>query len=142
MSAVNPRRAPPSQGGLARLVSKFENLGASSKSNRNNGATYVALDCASVDSKTSQAPLMHDEVKYCAEASKAATSPPLAPISASPAKHNDTDQSAPAVKDIRITNTTTSSFKPRRPLRRSGSVVAEMRRLFERETNENTASSE
>ncbi|UKZ86670.1 uncharacterized protein TrAFT101_002495 [Trichoderma asperellum] len=63
---------------------------------------------------------------------KVATPPSPAPISSSPAKYNGTAQSGPAVKDIHITDTATPSLKPRRPLVRSGSVVAEMRRLFER----------
>lgn len=141
MSAANSRRAPLLEGGLARLVSKFENLGASSKSNRNDGATYGALDRAFVDSSPSKAPLIHDEAKDGAETMKVATPPSPAPISSSPVKHNDTAQPGPAVKDIHVTNTATPSLKPRRPLVRSGSVVAEMRRLFERGSSENTASS-
>lgn len=140
MSAGNSRQAPPPQGGLARLVSKFENLGASSKSNRNDGATYGTPDRALVDPSPTKAPPIHDEVKDGVETSKAATSPPPAPISASPAKRNDTVQSGPAVKDIHITNNVTPLLKPERPLARSGSVVAEMRRLFERGFDENSAS--
>ncbi|KAL9483497.1 hypothetical protein ACSS6W_002286 [Trichoderma asperelloides] len=138
MTAVNSRRAPLLEGGLARLVSKFENLGASSKSNRNDGTT--ALDRAFVDSSLSQVPLIHDEVKDGAETLKAATPPSPAPISSSPAKHNDTTQPGPAVTDIHVINTDNPSLKPKRPLVRSGSVVAEMRRLFERGSGENTAS--
>lgn len=142
MSAVNSRRAPPSQGGLARLVSKFENLGASSKSNRNNGTTYAALDSAPVETKPSEAPSVHDQVNDGVETLKAATSPSPAPISASPAKHNDTAQSrGPALKDIHTRVAATPSSKPRKTLPRTGSMVAEMRRLFERGSGENTASS-
>lgn len=141
MSAVSSRRTPLLEGGLARLVSKFENLGASSKSNRNDGATYGGLDRAFVDSGPSKVPLIHDKAKDDAETMKVATPPSPAPISSSPATYNDTAQSGPAVKDIHITDTATPSLKPRRPLVRSGSVVAEMRRLFERGSGENTASS-
>ncbi|KAL6890384.1 hypothetical protein GGI43DRAFT_425523 [Trichoderma evansii] len=140
MSAVNSRRAPPSRGGLARLVSKFENLGTSSNTNRNNGATYEAIDRPPVENKLSETPLVHGEEKDGIETSRAATSPSPAPIRASPVKHNDTAQPRPVVKDTHIRQTTTPSFKPRKPLARSGSVVAEMRRLFERGSDENTVS--
>lgn len=140
MSAANSRRAPP-QGGLARLVSKFENLGASSKSVGNDGATYETPGRAFVDPSPIKAPSIHDQVQDGAETSKAATSPSPAPVSVSPANRDDTAQSVSAAKDIHIANDATLSLKPKRPLTRSGSVVADLRRLFERGSDENTASS-
>ncbi|UKZ67804.1 uncharacterized protein TrAtP1_008962 [Trichoderma atroviride] len=139
MSAANSRRAPP-QGGLARLVSKFENLGASSKSVRDDGATYETPDRAFVESSPTKAPSTH-KVQDGAETLKAAASPSPAPVSVSPANRDDTAQSGPAVKDIHIAIDATPSLKSKRPLARSGSVVADMRRLFERGSVENTVSS-
>lgn len=141
MSAVNPRRAPPPQGGLARLVSKFENLGASSKWVRSDGVTYETPSRAFVDSSSIKATSIDDKVQDEAGISKTATSPSPAPASVPPPKRDDTAQSGPAVKDIHIASDATPLLKPKRPLARSGSVVAEMRRLFERGSNENTVSS-
>lgn len=139
MSAANSRRAPPQ--GLARLVSKFENLGASSKPVGNDGATYETPGRAFVDPSPIKAPSIHDQVQDGAEALKAATSPSPAPVGVSPANRDDTTQSVSAAKDIHIANDATLSLKPNRPLTRSGSVVADLRRLFERGSDENTASS-
>jgi hypothetical protein len=138
MSAVNSQRALPPQGGLARLVSKFENLGGSSKPVRNDGE---ASGSAFFDSRPSKTPSVHDGVQDAAESSKAATSQPPAPNSASPAKHEYTAHSELAIENLHITNNSTPPSKPKRPLARSGSVVAEMRRLFERGSIENNASS-
>ncbi|KAK1248859.1 hypothetical protein MKX08_007079 [Trichoderma sp. CBMAI-0020] len=138
MSAANSRRAPP-QGGLARLVSKFENLGASSKSARDDGATYESPGHAFVDANPTKVPSTH-KVQDGAETLKAATPPSPAPVSVSPTNRDDTAQSASAAKDIHIAIDATLSLKPKRPLARSGSVVADMRRLFERGSVENTVS--
>lgn len=140
MSAVNSRRAPPPQGGLARLVSKFENLGASSKRIRSEGVTYETPSRAFVESSSTKVPSI-DKVQDDAGTSKAATSPSPAPASVPPSNRDDAAQSGPVIKDIHIASDATPSLKPKRPLARSGSVVAEMRRLFERGSDERTASS-
>lgn len=141
MSAVNPQRVPLPQGGLARLVSKFENLEASSKPIQNDRVTYATPSIAFVDSNPTKAPSTHDKVQDGAETLKAATSPSPAPVSVPSSKRDGTAQSGSAVKDIHIENNATPSLKPKRPLTRSGSAVAEMRRLFERGSDKNTASS-
>ncbi|KAM0255062.1 hypothetical protein ACHAQJ_006141 [Trichoderma viride] len=133
MSAINPRRAPPSHGGLARLVSKFENLGSSSKPSQSIGATYEIRDHATTDSKSAGVPLAREELKDgAAETSKTEASPSLALTSASPPPHNDTAHLASPVKDNHDVNTTAPPSKVGKLVSRRGSVVAEMRRLFER----------
>lgn len=103
--------------------------------------TYETSSRAFVDSSFTKALSIDDKVQDDAGISKAATSPSPAPASVPPPKRVDTAQLGPVVKDTHIASDATPSLKPKRPLARSGSVVAEMRRLFERGSDEKTASS-
>lgn len=140
MSSASTRRAPPSHGGLARLVSRFENLGASSKSHQDIGAAQAARDHPTLISKSPDASLVQQETRdNAAEASRTVVSPSLAPTGASLATHGRLETS---VRDSHIDSTATPSSKVGKLISRRGSAVAEMRRLFERGLDDNAASSE
>ncbi|KAL7792589.1 hypothetical protein V8C37DRAFT_409923 [Trichoderma ceciliae] len=141
MSAITSRRAPPPQGGLARLVSKFENLGASSKPNRNIGGAHEVRHHPTIISKPPSASSEHDQVQdSMAQASRTVASPSLRLNSAFLATHDGAAQLEPPVGDDHDGDAVTPSSKVGRLISRRGSVVADLRRLFERGPGENAAS--
>ncbi|EHK23994.1 uncharacterized protein TRIVIDRAFT_200313 [Trichoderma virens Gv29-8] len=133
MSAVGTRRAQASQGGLARLVSKFENLGAS-KPPQDIGSAYEARDYPTLASKFPDAPLVQENPRDKAVgASRTVTSPSLAPMSASIATQ---DRLEPRLRSSHVVDTATPLSKTGKLISRRGLAVADMRRLFEQGLDE------
>ncbi|KAL7907268.1 hypothetical protein GGI35DRAFT_487001 [Trichoderma velutinum] len=125
MSSVNTRRPPTSHGGLARLVSKFENLGAS-KPPHDNGSTY---ENSTFTSKLPDAlPVQEKGRSRAFGASKTLASPYLAPTSAT----RERDQLETPLRDTHTGITATSSSRIGKLISRRGLAVADMKRLFER----------
>ncbi|KAL7951967.1 hypothetical protein V8C42DRAFT_356982 [Trichoderma barbatum] len=139
MSSVSTRRAPLSQGGLARLVSKFENLGASSNSPQDiAAATHETRDHPTLTSRFQDAPSVQEKERDNAvRESRTATSPSLAPIRASLVTYSQLET---PVRKTHVGKTATPSPKVGKLILRRGLAVADMRRLFERGLDESAAS--
>ncbi|KAL6806474.1 hypothetical protein GGI42DRAFT_367279 [Trichoderma sp. SZMC 28013] len=126
MSSVSTRRAPTSQGGLARLVSKFENLGAS-KAPQDVGSAGEARHDPIPASKFSDAqPVKKNARDYVVGPSKTLASPSLAPPSVT------RGQLETPLRDSHAGTTAPPSSKIGKLISRRGLAVADMRRLFER----------
>ncbi|OPB41684.1 hypothetical protein A0O28_0102430 [Trichoderma guizhouense] len=124
MSSVSTRRAPKSQGGLARLVSKFENLGTS-KTPQDIGSAGEINDSAA--SKFSDAPPVQKNARdRVVGSSKTLASPSLTPTTAT------RDQLETPLRDNHAGSTAPPSSKIGKLISRRGLAVADMRRLFER----------
>lgn len=136
MSSVSARRAPKSQGGLARLVSKFENLGTS-KTPQDIGSAGEIRNDSIPASKIPDAPPFQENARYrVVGSSKTLALPSLAPMSAT------RDQLETSLKDSHASNTAPPSSKIGKLISRRGLAVADMRRLFERGHDKNVTSSE
>ncbi|KAL6874858.1 hypothetical protein J3F83DRAFT_771184 [Trichoderma novae-zelandiae] len=122
MTSATARGVPPSRGGLARLVSRFETLDSSPKRHPGAGEAKKARSRLTLAAKPPDAPWVRG--------------PSLAPVKASPAKRNPLKT---PVKGRRIGNAVTPSSTGGRPVSPRGSVVAQRRRLFERGLDENAA---
>ncbi|KAL5093489.1 hypothetical protein Trisim1_010219 [Trichoderma cf. simile WF8] len=134
MSSVSTRRAPKSQGGLARLVSKFENLGAS-KTPQDIGSAGEIRNDPIPASKFSDAPPVQENARYqIVGSSKTLASPSLAPMNAT------RGQLETSVKDRHAGTTAPPSSKIGKLISRRGLAVADMRRLFERGNDKNVTS--
>ncbi|PNP60048.1 hypothetical protein THARTR1_00072 [Trichoderma harzianum] len=126
MSSVSTRRAPKSQGGLARLVSKFENLGASKTPQDIGSAGEVRHDSIHA-SKFSDAPPVQENARdHVIGSSKTLASPSLAPTSAT------RGQLDTPLRDSHAGTTAPPSSKVGKLISKRGLAVADMRRLFER----------
>ncbi|KAK4063059.1 hypothetical protein Trihar35433_8854 [Trichoderma harzianum] len=131
MSSVSARRAPKSQGGLARLVSKFENLGTS-KTPQDIGSAGEIRNDSIPASKIPDAPPFQENARYrVVGSSKTLALPSLAPMSAT------RDQLETSLKDSHASNTAPPSSKIGKLISRRGLAVADMRRLFERGHDKN-----
>lgn len=136
MSSVSTRRAPTSQGGLARLVSKFENLGAS-KAPQDVGSAGEARHDPIPASKFSDAqPVKKNARDYVVGPSKTLASPSLAPPSVT------RGQLETPLRDSHAGTTAPPSSKIGKLISRRGLAVADMRRLFERGNDKTVTSSE
>ncbi|OTA07941.1 hypothetical protein A9Z42_0088710 [Trichoderma parareesei] len=137
MSSATARPAPPSsQGGLARLVSRFESLEASPRSRSGVGGAQKTRGRPPVASKI-PAPSSSAEPRLKRTTTgpipRSVTSSSLAPAKAFPVKNGSLKS---PVKDRRVGNAVTS---PSAGVAQGGSVVAQRRRLFERGLDENVA---
>lgn len=136
MSSVSTRRAPKSQGGLARLVSKFENLG-SSKTPQDIGSAGEIRHDPIPASKFSDAPPAQENARDRVVGSSKTLAPPsLTPTSAT------RGQLETPLRDSHSGTTAPPSSKIGKLISRRGLAVADMRRLFERGNDKNVTSSE
>ncbi|KAL7815260.1 hypothetical protein V8C26DRAFT_133687 [Trichoderma gracile] len=137
MSSATARPAPPSsQGGLARLVSRFESLEASPKSRPGVGGAQKSRGRPPVASKIPAPSSAEPRLKRITTAGpipRSVTSSSLAPAKASPVKNGSLKS---PVKDRRVGNAVTS---PSAGVVQGGSVVAQRRKCFERGPDENVA---
>ncbi|EGR47387.1 uncharacterized protein TRIREDRAFT_108702 [Trichoderma reesei QM6a] len=138
MSSASVRPAPPSsQGGLARLVSRFESLDASPKSRPGVGGAQKTRGRPPVASKipapSSSAEPRLKRITTTGPIPRSVTSSSLAPAKALPVKNGLLKS---PVKHRRVGNAVAS---PSAGVAQGGSVVAQRRRLFERGLDENIA---
>lgn len=134
MSSVSTRRAPKSQGGLARLVSKFENLG-SSKTPQDIGSAGEIRHDPIPASKFSDAPPAQENARDRVVGSSKTLAPPsLTPTSAT------RGQLETPLRDSHSGTTAPPSSKIGKLISRRGLAVADMRRLFERGNDKNVTS--
>ncbi|PTB73648.1 hypothetical protein M440DRAFT_1339951 [Trichoderma longibrachiatum ATCC 18648] len=134
MSSATTRRAPPSQGGLAGLVSRFEKLDSPPKSRPGVGGAQKTRGRQAVASKIPGPSTAISESKRTpAEIPRSVTSRSLAPRKASLVK---TGSLHSLVKDRRVGNSVAVSSAG---VSSGGSVVAQRRKLFERGLDENVA---
>ncbi|QYS95556.1 hypothetical protein H0G86_002843 [Trichoderma simmonsii] len=122
MSSVSTRRAPKSQGGLARLVSKFENLGTSKTPQDIASSGEIRHDPIPASKFSDAPPVQKNARGRVVGSSKTLASPSLTPTSAT------RDQ----FKDSHAGTTANPSSKIGKLISRRGLAVADMRRLFER----------
>ncbi|PTB49735.1 hypothetical protein M431DRAFT_152697 [Trichoderma harzianum CBS 226.95] len=134
MSSVSTRRAPKSQGGLARLVSKFENLGASKTPQDIGSAGEIRHDPISASKFSDAPPVQKNARDRVVGSSKTLASPSLTPTSAT------RDQLETPLKDSHAGTTAPPSSKIGKLISRRGLAVADMRRLFERGNDKNVTS--
>ncbi|KAK4081125.1 uncharacterized protein Triagg1_2657 [Trichoderma aggressivum f. europaeum] len=126
MSSVSTRRAPKSQGGLARLVSKFENLGASKTPQDIGSAGEVRHGSIPASRFSDAQPVQENTRDGAFGSSKTLASPSLAPTSTT------RGQLKTPLRDSRAGTTANTSSKVGKLMSRRGLAVADMRRLFER----------
>ncbi|KAL6827864.1 hypothetical protein V8C40DRAFT_286750 [Trichoderma camerunense] len=126
MSSVSTRRAPKSQGGLARLVSKFENLGTS-KTPQDIGSAGEIRNDPIPASKISDAQPVQKNARDRVVGSSKTLAPPSLDSTIATRGRLETP-----LKDSRAGTTATPSSKVGKLISRRGLAVADMRRLFER----------
>ncbi|KAL7929543.1 hypothetical protein V8C35DRAFT_324991 [Trichoderma chlorosporum] len=137
MSSVSTRRAPTSRGGLARLVSRFENLGAS-RPPQGLESAHEAPEQPTSTYKFSDSSMAQEKSKdEAVEASEIPAPPSLAPFSASQATKNRLGSSL-GKSQAGVTVTPTS--KVGQLISRRGLAVADMRRLFEQRLDDTDTS--
>lgn len=140
MSSETTRRAPPSQGGLARLVSRFENLDASPRPRSKYGAAQKDRGRPAVTSRIPGPSSVQRESKRTAtEIPRSVTVPSLASKNAPPVKSGSLKT---PVKDRHARKAVTPSSTGGKLTLQKGSVVAQRRKLFEQGPDENVAPSE
>ncbi|KKP04615.1 hypothetical protein THAR02_03305 [Trichoderma harzianum] len=126
MSSVSTRRAPKSQGGLARLVSKFENLGASKTPQDIGSAGEIRNDPIPASKIPDAQPVRKNARDRVVGSSKTLAPPSLDPTIATRGRLET------PLKDSHAGTTATPSSKVGKLISRRGLAVADMRRLFER----------
>ncbi|KAH0494815.1 hypothetical protein TgHK011_008400 [Trichoderma gracile] len=134
MSSATTRPAPPPQGGLARLVSRFESLEGSPKSRPGVGGGQKTRGRPPVASKIPAPSSAEPRLKRATgQIPRSVTLQSLAPVKASPVKASSLKS---PVKYRRAGNAGTSSSTG---LAQGGSVVAQRRKYFEEGPDENVA---
>ncbi|KAJ4861514.1 hypothetical protein T069G_02468 [Trichoderma breve] len=126
MSSVSTRRAPKSQGGLARLVSKFENLGTSKTPQDIGSAGEIRNDPIPASKISDARPVQKNARDRVVGSSKTLAPPSLDPTIATRGRLET------PLKDSHAGTTATPSPKVGKLISRRGLAVADMRRLFER----------